>query len=396
MKKNKNYCTLILEFRKSGYISFSMEPNTVFLAPQLTGRRFDDHYLPANVLSDFAVLENLLFEVAKEIYLEDHPEKKRVPKGFTENYSLKLTHINPGSSIPQFLLVSLLAIGNCSESALESEKYLEKARDKIYKSVYCIEKDQWDQLTLGPKSLNFLNRIGKNLREDEAIVFNSGGSTEANLNKSVRDKISRKVERTEYTDVISFNAKIPQIDKGARTFDIDVDGTRFKYGLDRGFNTLVTKAFEEYDQETVIAIKGIGVFDTADKLKRIEQIDDLHVVNLFNVKSRIAELTKLQDNWLDGEGVAPDPELLHYFAEEFTRYYDHSSPLPAIFPTIEGNIELEWSFDNGHRVSFEINLKEMSGEYLDSLKGKVVEEIDFPLTHDGWLKLNQKIYTNLE
>lgn len=36
-----------------------------FLTPRLTGKRFDDHTIPLDLLEDFAALEEFFIEVAK-------------------------------------------------------------------------------------------------------------------------------------------------------------------------------------------------------------------------------------------------------------------------------------------------------------------------------------------
>ena len=60
-----------------------MSTEKIFLTPKLEGHRFDDHTLPVSMLEDFSAFEELVFELAKKIYLEKNPSRKRVPKGFT-------------------------------------------------------------------------------------------------------------------------------------------------------------------------------------------------------------------------------------------------------------------------------------------------------------------------
>lgn len=55
-----------------------------FLKPRMAGSRFDDHAIPLDMLKEFAVLEEMIVEVAKWHYLNDHPKRERSPRGFTK------------------------------------------------------------------------------------------------------------------------------------------------------------------------------------------------------------------------------------------------------------------------------------------------------------------------
>ena len=75
-----------------------------FLKPKLIGARFDGGVLPLHVLADFAVLEQMIVDIAKWKFRLENPTRKRVPRGFTDGISLKLTGVEEGSAIP---LISL-------------------------------------------------------------------------------------------------------------------------------------------------------------------------------------------------------------------------------------------------------------------------------------------------
>ena len=103
----------------------------VFLAPKLEGKRFEDHAIPVELLEDFAVLQELIFEIAKDIYLKQNPERQRVPKGFTDEVYLKLIDVKPGSAIPNFILAS--AMGVSTSLFPKNIEYFEQAGDEIWK-----------------------------------------------------------------------------------------------------------------------------------------------------------------------------------------------------------------------------------------------------------------------
>ncbi|UUE99042.1 hypothetical protein NDY24_04165 [Xanthomonas hortorum pv. pelargonii] len=64
-----------------------------FSQPKFTGARFDEHTLPVDVARDLAAYERLIVELAKHLYLQEHPGRQRVPKGFEAGFRLDIeTH----------------------------------------------------------------------------------------------------------------------------------------------------------------------------------------------------------------------------------------------------------------------------------------------------------------
>jgi len=69
----------------------SMMSTLEFLKPKLIGPRFEEHAIPLEILKDLAALEEMIIEVAKWKLLQEHPDRKRVPRGFTQGIELRLT-----------------------------------------------------------------------------------------------------------------------------------------------------------------------------------------------------------------------------------------------------------------------------------------------------------------
>ena len=62
---------------------------TPFLKPRITGPRFAGGAIPLEVLAHFAVLSEMILEVAKWKYRQQNTERKRVPRGFSDGISLE-------------------------------------------------------------------------------------------------------------------------------------------------------------------------------------------------------------------------------------------------------------------------------------------------------------------
>ena len=82
----------------------------------------------------------------------------------------------------------------------------------------------------------------------------------------------------------------------------------------------------------------------------------------FDVPSRLEELERLEDGWLDGEGRALDKRGIRWFVEMFERSFPNDLPLPYIYPTADGNIQLEWTLGN-YELSLKVDLINRLGEW---------------------------------
>ena len=93
----------------------------------------------------------------------------------------------------------------------------------------------------------------------------------------------------------------------------------------------------------------------------------------LDVTARLAEFREMQDGWADGMqiasawgsgyGQAPDHAGLDWLANSFESHYPDDAPLPYIYPTPEGGVQMEWSL-GPFEISLEINLASHSAEWF--------------------------------
>ncbi len=82
------------------------------------------------------------------------------------------------------------------------------------------------------------------------------------------------------------------------------------------------------------------------------------------VANRLEEFYALQDGWLDGEGRAPGREGLDWFASTFDNHYPKDLPLPYLYPTAEGGIQVEWTM-GVYEISLDVDLEVKQAEWQD-------------------------------
>lgn len=124
-----------------------------------------------------------------------------------------------------------------------------------------------------------------------------------------------------------------------------------------------------------------------------KQAETQQKTNPLNIKNRLEELAELQNGWLDGKGIAPNPENLRWLSKEFDTKFNPSLPLPYLYPTAEGGIQAEWSLKNDWEISLEIELDSRQAQWQAfNLITQQCEECEWNLgSSDSWQALNQAL-----
>lgn len=351
-----------------------------FLRPRLTGARFDKRAIPLEFLRDLAVFEEMIVEVAKSAFLKDHPDRKRSPRGFTEGIELKLTGIEDGSVIPVISLV----IASATLFPSETQNYFERARDSVISAIGAAEHNGPITDYLPEKTLGYFDRIGRSLREGEAMEFTTPGSHEgARLTKETRRKLllaSSNVK--ELTDETTVRGSVPEADQDDMTFEIQLlDGRKVKAPIAPPHLDTILSAFNGYTTGMRILLQGVGRFSRSERLLGFDSVEHVSLLDPQDVLARLDELRLMKDGWLEGRGLAPSGRGIDWLSEMFSRNYPDDLPLPFVYPTEEGGIRLEWTIDaldvsldidlaehkaDWHSMNVQVDAEEEKALYLDS------------------------------
>jgi hypothetical protein len=332
-----------------------------FLQPRLTGARFEDHAIPLEFLTDLAVLEEMIVEVAKWRFLEAHPTRKRTPRGFTDGISLKLTAIGEGSAVPG---ISLVIAGGLLFG--QAQVYFEEARDTIVRAIGAA--DRGDAISSFPeKSLSYFDRFGRSLREGEAIEFTSPGhAAPARLTKESRRRLVLAASGVnEVMEDITMYGIIPEADQEKMTFNIQLpDGKRVSAPILKDHLATIVEAFNGYKSGMRIRLQGVGKFNRNERLLGISAIEHVSVLDPLDIAARLDELKYLKEGWLGGNGIALFGSGLDWLASAFAGYYSDEQPVPHFYPTAEGRVRAEWT-SGPNELSLEIDLQSHSADWHD-------------------------------
>lgn len=332
-----------------------------FLRPRLTGTRFQGCAIPLEFLKDLAVLEEMIVEVAKSEFLKDHPGRKRSPRGFTEGIALKLTGLEDGSTIP---VISLM-VAAAGLFPPDNQAYFERARDAVVNAIGAAEHNQSITDHLPEKSLSYFDRIGRSLREGEAMEFTTPArTTPARLTKETRRKLvlaSSKVQ--ELTEDTSIRGTVPEADQEKLTFEVQLlDGRRVPAPIAAQHMDTIIEAFNGYKSGSRVSLQGIGRFNRKERLLSFDSIEHVSMLDPLDIPARLDELRSLEDGWLEGQGIAPSDAELNWLSEAFGRHFPDDLPLPHLYPTAEGGIRAEWSIEQ-NEITLDIDIGKHTGHW---------------------------------
>lgn len=332
-----------------------------FLRPRLTGSRFEGGAIPLEFLKDLAVLEEMIVEVAKSEFLKDNPDRQRSPRGFTEGIALKLTGLEDGSAIP----VISLAVAAITLFPPENQTYFERARNSIVNAIGAAERDQPITAYLPEQSLSYFDRMGRSLRDGEAIEFTTPDHpTPAKLTKDTRRRLvlaSSKVK--ELTEEASVRGTVPEADQDDMTFEIQlIDGRKIKGPIHAQHFDTIIDAFNHYQKGTRILLQGIGRFNRNERLLGFDSIEHVSILDALDIPARLEELGSLKDGWLEGQGQPPSLEGIEWLSQAFGQHYPDDLQLPFLYPTTEGGIQAEWSLPP-NEVTLNIHPANKTGEW---------------------------------
>lgn len=346
---------------------------TEFIQPRFDGQRFEEHTLPIEVARDLAAYETLVVELAKHLYLQEHQDRQRVPKGFTADFHLHLEKIDEGSARP---LLSVVMAGMLGLTG-GTNTYFERARDLISE---CIAAPDGQLPQNFPRDLLVhFNQIGRSLRSDESLELPRAGAVPAVLTPDRRKRLVLAADRV-YEREIELVGSIGEA---------DWERSSVRLRLVNGSQTVVTMpaSFHAKAREFggrprhQVTLKGIATFDSWDALQKVVAVEHLEIQRNYELVKRIDELAELKDGWLDGEGVALDANQLALIAEKLEAHFPENVLLPAIVPTPAGDLLFEWAV-KGH-PSVDFFMETGVAEFHSFGNDEIEIEREFRLTDDN-------------
>lgn len=343
--------------------------------------------MPLELLRDLSVLEEMIVEVAKWRFIQDNPGRQRSPRGFTKDVELVLVGVESGSAVP---VIHMRWRQDGRLFPDEHLAYFDQARDAIVSTIATAESSaSLDDVgrELPSNALSYFDKIGRSLRDDEAIEFSRpNGLGPARLTRGSRRRLVLASRAPSVTEGIAVRGLVPEADQDDRTFELQLyDGKKIIAPISEPHSDAILQAFAGYTSGAKILVHGIGRMSRQGALERIESIEHVSLLDTLDVASQIDDLRLLQDGWLEGGGRSLSPDGLDWLSAIFDGYYPDELALPRIYPTEDGGVQAEWMLGKND-VSLEIDLDKRRGFWhqLDlETDSDLSDELDLS-GDDGW------------
>ncbi len=306
-----------------------------FITPRFEGGRFDGS-LPIEVARDLAAYQDLIVALAKQLYLDQHPSRQRVPKGFSQGFRLDLEQLQEGST--KALIASFtMATAGLLEPDLS---YFDSARDLVAECVRAKSENRPIPTEFPRKFLTFFNAFGKSLREDETVDITPDPNRPAVLTASSRKLLALEGQGYYFADV-QLQGTVAKNEWEAGRFTLRLlEGTLVDIPLSPTYRDQIRAAGG--NERTMVSMTGVAAFDATDKIRYVSTVSDLFTLPNLELSLEMDNTLPIEQGWLDGEGEAVDVDLREVVQGVFVTHYPESLPYPHVAPTESGGIHLEW------------------------------------------------------
>lgn len=235
------------------------------------GERHADHALQVDDLPDLIAYKDLLVATAREVFLREHPDRERVPRGFTDSINLRFDTISEGSTA-----VPLSREVFVEEDALDMD--VEDEVDRAARIIDITAQAASENRPLPDETpaavLPLFEKFGSSLQEGESIRICSAGRSESvAYTPRVRERLAQ-YQSDGYEDTVELEGEVRAA---------DLDGRRFvvRYGSDQKVDGVFADEMEEdiitalrQHKSCRLWVSGKGLFSRDGALKRILAISD--------------------------------------------------------------------------------------------------------------------------
>ncbi|MFK5636172.1 hypothetical protein [Ornithinimicrobium sp. LYQ103] len=333
---------------------------------RMVGGRYEAPGLPASTASELFHYERLVKAVAHELYLRANPRRKRVPKGFDKVFALRIVDVQDGSVQPVLERVE----EGLSQSRIPMPDWFDESRRLINDALRSISSPGGHLPTGFPvQALKDFTHFGRTLGNTERFELSSRDeSIPAVVNRESRKRLvaladlhSIEVEQVVVGQVTGLRSE-PQ------EFDFRLPDKKIKGKYQEPATWEQLRDFQGFgDRAPLVALSALASCQLDGEIIRIEDVYSLEGALPAPWADRVAELAALQRGWLDEDAPEISSSSLDAIETLLLALVDEGVIRPGIFPTPEGEVQLEWvtpTFDIQVRTT-DLDMYEVDVMHLD-------------------------------
>lgn len=349
----------------------------------LVGERFDAPGMPADSAREVGYFRDAVVAMARQIYLERNPDRRRVPAGFEQAFDLRLTSVEEGSARPQ------LALHRPRRRPIPDDEWdvwtdlYADARDAVASTLDIVTVTEAVPPGLAANTRKALKRVGTSLEPEEQIDLGhpTDPNRRASLTETTRwilDEIDDALPPTPVEHTLT--GIIIEYDGASLSFILKTEHGLSKCVLERFNDRLAQRARDVLALDGVTAPDVSVIGETLDTERRS--------VHLFNVTAiefvrsleekvlvkRMERLTELQEGWWGLNSKPPAPAVVDRIQLVIEHLAGAAIPIDFI-PSPDGAVVIEWKRDE---VEFSASLQPDGAMVLisDNTKTDELHEVE--------------------
>ncbi|WP_158942629.1 hypothetical protein [Streptomyces sp. ERV7] len=314
----------------------------------LTGDRFDPPGMPADTAREVGTFREAVLKVARHLWLEENPDRRRLPNGFNEAFDLRLLSISGGSAKPRMRIYRQPGRVSDADWSEWSSIYT-KARDVLTDSLQGITEPRQQAIQFPPDTLGAIRRVGSSLRDSETLVLGDPRqeSKRAIVDHTVRELLDEIEEIAPTPELAHAEGLVIEYDGSTLSFRLKTDTGTITCRLDPKSYRLASAAkdFLATDGITAPDVRVSG--ETLDPTQRnapmvrITEIVAIRSVEEKALHAQLHRIHELHDGWLGPGSKAPDGEVMGKAARLIPEIARLGAGV-SLVPSTEGAILLEW------------------------------------------------------
>ena len=238
------------------------------------GGRFEDHGVDVEVLKEVLLYNEMVTEVAKELWRSRHPDRERLPAHFEDAFSLKVYRIVPNCvTIP----LEREAPADTQQPLFEFEPTdeLTLSVELIARTIEAASRDLPLPTGFPKRLLPFFQQYGTSLRAGERIEqLPYGWDHHVTFDNSVRERIVRVIDSS-YTATVDLIGQVTmaRVNKPRMALELDAGREVEAVFLPEHEEAIVT-ALKNHETAKV-RVLGTGQYSGSGELQRIVDVDQV-------------------------------------------------------------------------------------------------------------------------
>lgn len=328
-----------------------------FITVKFVGDRYTGAKLPLDSLSTLVEIQSLLGELVRDAYLDTNPDRRRMTGVSRHAIDLVLANVEDGSAIARLALAVTLTSTNVP-AVLEA-----RTRFVVTASELAAGKTSLSYPTTQDR-LKKYSAILSPLKAAESLTFSykdqAGVLATSTVTAAQAESIAKAAKASTSRSFFVTGAlkRLDAAALGVVTLRTTLGEVPVKCSMDH--QRTVSKAWSE-NPDSVFAFSGVGAFDDSGRIRKVEHVTDLSVVDRpFDLDGRIQELRKHLSPTLSETGKALGLVRLERMATAIPKVVHSIGVTPDLFIDDEGVADARWTIGEWIvNVSFETGETQM-------------------------------------